>query len=79
MELSLQNMRRLTAEDYARKAGAGEDVVRLFEFALEEGWLAGIAAGVELALERGDDETVRRLRDLVAAQKRPEPLPSRTS
>jgi hypothetical protein len=79
MKVSLQQVRRLTAEDYARKASAGGDVALLFEFALEEGWLTGVAAAVELALERGDNETVRRLRELVAALKRPAPLPPRTS
>lgn len=72
-----EQMRRLLAEDYARKAKAGDDVARLFEFALEEGWLAGVAVGIELAMDREDTATVEKLRAIVAAAKRPE-LPRRS-
>ncbi len=71
MIVTAEKMRRMLAEDYARKATAGGDLATLFEFAIEEGWLSGIAAAVELAEERRDAATVNRLRAIVAAQKRP--------
>lgn len=74
--MTAAEMRALKAKDYAARVARGEDAAALFEYALDEGLLEGIAAAVELAAERKDRAAVAQLRALVQRRAPPRPLPA---